>query len=143
MKVEFVYPDAKELAGDAKSRSVSENVDMLRNRLARNEASNSNNIENASSASPEAIFAELTTLRKKYDAVVEYTVHLTAERDTIVAQLEELQREFTREVSRKKEGTPKGSSRIDKVEQKIKGFSLLLVVFAAIVSYLAGRFLKF
>jgi uncharacterized coiled-coil DUF342 family protein len=143
LKVEFVYPDAKELAGDAKSRSVSENVDMLRNRLARNEASNSNNIESASSASPEAIFAELTTLRKKYDAVVEYTVHLTAERDTIVAQLEELQREFTREVSRKKEGTPKGSSRIDKVEQKIKGFSLLLVVFAAIVSYLAGRFLKF
>jgi hypothetical protein len=53
--------------------------------------------------SSDAMLAELLSLRKKYDAVVEYTVHLTAERDTIVAQLEEVQREYAKEKSRKKE----------------------------------------
>ena len=48
-------------------------------------------------ASPESLFAELQNLRKKYDAVVEYTVHLTAERDTIVQRLEETEKELTRE----------------------------------------------
>jgi hypothetical protein len=36
----------------------------------------------------EDVFSELMTLRKKYDAIVEYTVHVTAERDTCVAELE-------------------------------------------------------
>ena len=44
-------------------------------------------------------------LRKKYDAVVEYTVHLTAERDAIIAQLEASQREVVKEKSRKKGDT--------------------------------------
>lgn len=35
---------------------------------------------------------ELLNLQKKYDSVVEYTVHLTAERDTIVAQLDEVKK---------------------------------------------------
>lgn len=32
---------------------------------------------------PEAVFAELQATRKKYDAVVEYTLTLTAERDML------------------------------------------------------------
>jgi hypothetical protein len=37
-----------------------------------------------SQINPESIFGELQNLRKKYDAVVEYTVNLTAERDLMV-----------------------------------------------------------
>lgn len=54
--------------------------------------------------SPDILFTELQSLRKKYDAVVEYTVHLTAERDAIVQQLETSQRELLKEKSKKKSG---------------------------------------
>ena len=67
-------------------------------------ASNSESSENYNSlaTNPESIFSELQALRKKYDAVVEYTVHLTAERDAIVAQLESSQRDLSREKAKKK-----------------------------------------
>lgn len=54
--------------------------------------------------SPDILFTELQSLRKKYDAVVEYTVHLTAERDAVVQQLETSQRELLKEKSKKKSG---------------------------------------
>jgi hypothetical protein len=41
---------------------------------------------------------ELKNLRKKYDTVVEYTVHLTAERDLVIAQMSELKKQLNREV---------------------------------------------
>ena len=91
-------------------RTVSENVELVRNRLARSQQNTDGSIGSPSSrnnagntddptmvASPESLFAELQNLRKKYDAVVEYTVHLTAERDTIVQRLEETEKELTRE----------------------------------------------
>ena len=62
----------------------------------------SDNYSSVIAANPESIFSELQALRKKYDAVVEYTVHLTAERDAIVSQLESAQRELNREKSKKK-----------------------------------------
>lgn len=52
--------------------------------------------------SPAALRSELETLSKRFDAVVEYTVHLTAERDSVVAQLEEAQRELSKEISKKR-----------------------------------------
>jgi hypothetical protein len=54
------------------------------------------------SSNTESLIAELFSLRKKYDAVVEYTVHLTAEKDMLVSQLSELQKELNREKQRKK-----------------------------------------
>jgi len=36
---------------------------------------------------PEAMFAEIVTLRKKYDDLVAFTVNLTAERDSLSADL--------------------------------------------------------
>ena len=93
-------------------KSIAENVEVIRSRLTRTESSAINGRDGESiQNSPEIILAELLTLRKKYDAVVEYTVHLTAERDTIVSKLDELQREYSRELSRKKVDTPKGGSK--------------------------------
>ena len=41
-------------------------------------------------------------VKRKYDSIVEYTVHLTAERDTVVSQLDEAQKELNREKQKKK-----------------------------------------
>jgi hypothetical protein len=116
--VEFTYPDASagpfsdpgsnSSATRRAPTSISENVETVRSRLSAGgaEASNSSSTPNrddpVGATNPDAIFGELQGLRKKYDAVVEYTVHLTAERDAIVSQLESSQRELTKEKSRKK-----------------------------------------
>lgn len=96
------------------STTISENTEKFRDRLARDATE-----DNAPTpSSPEVMLTELQNLRKKYDAVVEYTVHLTAERDSIVAQLEDLQRELNKERSKRKEGKDTGT-RSDKIEKKI------------------------
>ena len=100
-------------------------------------------------ASPESLFAELQNLRKKYDAVVEYTVHLTAERDSIVQRLDETEKELTREVGRRRAAqseSPKGARKTDKnAEKKVaqRGFSLTAVLLAALICFLVGRYYKF
>lgn len=128
LKVEFIYPDFEErtkapvgTSAPEERGTLSQNVEIIRNRLARKEDAPGTSQAGGEEvpASPEAVFAELLQLRKKYDAVVEYTVHLTAERDHIVAQLDDLQREYSREVNRKKPETPKGSGgKADKATEK-------------------------
>jgi hypothetical protein len=58
-----------------------------------NNFSSDNNENNSSGDNNENIIEELLTLQRKFDQVVEYTVHLTAERDSIVSQLEDCKRE--------------------------------------------------
>jgi hypothetical protein len=106
---------------NAHNVSVSENVENVRNRLAASADANSSAARSSAgdnATSPEAMFAELQALRKKYDAVVEYTVHLTAERDAIVTQLDLSQRELTKEKSKKKGDTAGGNSKTDKDADK-------------------------
>mmetsp|Transcript_13407 Transcript_13407/g.18365 ORF Transcript_13407/g.18365 Transcript_13407/m.18365 type:complete len:306 (+) Transcript_13407:51-968(+) len=99
---------------------------------------------------PEVILSELQTLRKKYDAVVEYTVHLTTERDSIFAQLESAQRELIKEKAKKKssasssstsDSTPSTVTEKKKASEK-SGFSLPIVILAALLSFLIGKFLS-
>jgi hypothetical protein len=123
--VEFTYSDVTKSNTEANSGAasrtaraaqptVSENVESVRSRLtAANDASSRAADDGASGSgisatSPDAIFSELQTLRKKYDAVVEYTVHLTAERDAIVTQLDTAQRELTKEKSKKRNDSTGG-----------------------------------
>jgi regulator of replication initiation timing len=88
--------------------------------------------DETASSNPDNLYAELQNLRKKYDAVVEYTVHLTAERDTVLQRLEEAQKELARETTRKRSQqteTPRGASKTDKgVErrniQKVRSFEI-------------------
>lgn len=107
-------------------KSVSENVESVRNRIAK--ASNTtspggiDSDELTGQINPETIFGELQNLRKKYDAVVEYTVHLTAERDLMVQRLEQAERD-AREVLRRNKNSnsiesPKASKKSDKIEKK-------------------------
>lgn len=73
-------------------------------------ASSSSGAQSNSKASPDPILAELQTLRKKYDAVVEYTVHLTTERDSINMQLESAQRELIKEKAKRKPSSAAASA---------------------------------
>lgn len=117
LKVEFTYPATSSASSAAagsgmnsepssasrRAPTVSENVEAVRSRLTNDTPfTRAGDDATASATSPEAIFGELQGLRKKYDAVVEYTVHLTAERDAIVAQLETSQRELTKEKAKKR-----------------------------------------
>lgn len=136
LKVEFTYPDTSagpfsDPSSASSTRrapaSVSENVENVRSRLsAGGEGSAATPGRNADegialgATNPDAIFGELQGLRKKYDAVVEYTVHLTAERDSIVSQLESSQRELTKEKNRKKgdSAAAAGNGKNDKTTDK-------------------------
>jgi hypothetical protein len=136
LKVQFVWPDpnARKPAtttsstaarGASSSSSGTENAESLRHRLAREDSANDNIPSN-----PDAVLAELLNLRKKYDAVVDYSAHLTAERDSIVTQFEDLQREYAREIGQKKTDSKTG-----KVERQIEKKSVQQVKVVNISRY--------
>ena len=67
--------------------------------------------------------------------MVEYTVHLTAERDMIVSQLEEAKRGKKSPLSPTRKG--------ERVEKKVlQGFSLLSLIVVALLCFIAGKYLK-
>jgi hypothetical protein len=73
---------------------VLENEQIVQNRLNKIKSSvaEGKGKTNDSNLNSDSTLLELANLKKKYDSVVEYTVHLTAERDTIVAQLDEVKK---------------------------------------------------
>lgn len=97
LKVEFQYADKdtavpKDVAYQSAASTPVRNsngAETVRGVLARPPGPD----EHLSGNSADSV-KELEALKKKYDAVVEYTVHLTAERDTILAQLEVAQRQL-------------------------------------------------
>jgi hypothetical protein len=113
LKVEFRYPEQSSVRSSSADRGFG--PDAFRAGVARKPSTD----DSASVANtPELMLTELQNMRKKYDAVVEYTVHLTAERDAIVAQLENLQRELNKEKAKKKgDNGVKGQG--DKVERRV------------------------
>ncbi len=133
LKVEFRYPEVRAPAPvRGPSAAPSDSAEGVRTRLSRSENQSARVDDTvAPSGSPDLVLSELQNLRKKYDAVVEYTVHLTAERDAIVAQLETSQRELVKEKGRKKtaaeggadksEVLPERSRKPDKVSHRFAG----------------------
>jgi hypothetical protein len=96
--------------------------------------------------SPQSIFAELQALRKKYDAVVAYTVHLTAERDYQFTQLEEIKKELGREKAKSKlNGAQEAKRDLNSSSTNSNssggGFSLSTILLISIVSYMAAKFI--
>ena len=92
------------------------------------------------------VYIELQNLRKKFDAVVEYTVHLTADRDNIVAQLTETKRELSGLRSSGEAAGGKATRTYDadrkttETRKSTKGFSLFFVILIALIAYIFGRF---
>jgi hypothetical protein len=115
LRVEFIYPD--EVNGEVKGGSRSsvssssqayfaDITNPVRNTISPTSYSQSE----ASQADrpPEQLFSELQNLKNKYDEVIAYTVHLTAERDTLCAKNDEIDRELRREIARKKDAPRTG-----------------------------------
>lgn len=105
LKVEFQYDDSTiPKSKSPEKSSVVADTENIRNKIGRVAAdSNSSNITSATeNVIQDNIKSEYEILKKKYDAVVEYTVHLTAERDTIVTQLEEAQKDLSREITKRR-----------------------------------------
>jgi len=145
LKVEFQYNDDRnnEVNPSPQTNKINENAENLRSKLLRS----NNNTTIDSNDNVSALKNEYEALKKKYDAIVEYTVHLTAERDTIVAQLEETQRDLSRELTKKRttnnvDNLNKNIVKSDKTEKKIenKGFSFFVVVFIAALCFALGRY---
>jgi hypothetical protein len=167
MRVEFQYSDAvadatagqgRGGAGHESLRSTSENVDLIRKSLAAG-ASSPGHGRGSVSGTPSSPSAagiydanDLQILKSKYDTIVEYTVHLTAERDMIAAQLDVLRRELANlgesrkekgvKASPRKNGKGKDKGKPGDMEQAAtqKGFSLVFLLLAAFVSLLLGRY---
>lgn len=118
LKVEFKYPSQAPRATSSRQSTGA----------AESKASSARGEESGSA--PEVMVSELQAMRKKYDAVVEYTVHLTSERDSIVAQLESLQRELNKERAKKKGDAGTKSVQSDKVDKKLDKvtYSSLLII---------------
>ena len=152
LKVDFVFPHTHMLPTvheGAELESPIGNIDGIRSKLMNDDImGNSAGHENIA-ASPEALLAELQSLRKKYDAIVEYTVHLTAERDYHFSQSEEKRNaeEKLREKSKKRmDVAPKskaGDKMLDKKSNNAGGISPMIVVVIAVIFFLMGRWLKF
>jgi hypothetical protein len=84
LKVQLVWPD-----GSTSSSSGTPKAESGKRSLIREDSTNDN-----IPASPNAAESELRDLRRKYDAVVDNAAHLTAERDSIASQLDDLRREL-------------------------------------------------
>lgn len=79
---------------------------------------------------------QLKTLKKKYDAVVDYTVRLTADRDELAAQLDQLQREAVKD-SKEPKKKDVSSKKVDKKSED--GISIFLLFIVALIAFVIGR----
>lgn len=154
LKVEYIYPHSQnplptvpegiELESPVQIEKTSQSASNFAYDLDRAPPSS----YDGAAGSSDALLAELQSLRKKYDAIVEYTVHLTAERDYHFTQAEEKRKAEGRDKSQKKttdvtprqKGLEKG---IEKKSNSSSGFSAMLVVLIAFIAFLVGRWVKF
>lgn len=152
--MEYVLPNSNPLPtvheGAELESPIAANVDSIRDKLMRDETMGSPApAHDGPAGTPEALLAELQSLRKKYDAIVEYTVHLTAERDYHFSQSEEKRNaeEKLREKSKKKMAdVPKskaGDKMMDKKLNAATGVSPFIVILVAFIFFFLGRWLKF
>jgi hypothetical protein len=113
LKVELKYNANETPAPTRLPQSAADHASIVQERLARNQAET---ISNASS--PEMMMQELQNLRKKYDGVVEYTVHITAERDNLLQQLEVAQKDLSKEKAKRKDTAGQSTKLGEKVDKK-------------------------
>jgi hypothetical protein len=99
-----------------------------------------------SKSSPDAIFSDISALRKKYDDMVAYSVVLTGERDYLTGELEEAKQRIQR-LEKDIKSLQTGESANTTVQQKKKedtavGFSFVQVMVMILVAFILGRVLS-
>ncbi len=101
------------------------------------------------SMTPEQMFAEITSLRRKYDELVTFSVNLTAERDILNNTLEQTKRDLNREIARSrdnKSGTGGAGGVVGIASEAIDGgkgggsllVSLFKLLFVGMLFFLIG-----
>lgn len=136
--VRYDYPSAHEMASTTDAAETG-GVDSAKTRTSSTAASGEKEAVGEQSAEE---VSELEALKSKYDAIVEYTVHLTAERDMIVTQLELMKKEYNSELKQSKKAEKKTAEVEKEPETKMaKGYSFMVVLLVALISFALGRFL--
>lgn len=98
---------------------------------------------------PEQMFLEISSLRRKYDELVTFSVNLTAERDILNNTLEQTKRDLNREIAGRSKGAglsgagngSSGAAGGDALAKKSSGrggMPFLFVLFFVILFFLAG-----
>jgi len=94
---------------------------------------------------PEQMFMEISSLRRKYDELVTFSVNLTAERDILNNTLEQTKRELNREIAKKgqkdKNGAGAGGSSDGDIAVASKGkggIGFLAFLFMMVVVFLVA-----
>jgi hypothetical protein len=123
---------------DIKSSPNTNNYD------ANNDAKSNKEKRNVKSPPSENVLEEIVNLRSKLDEVVVYSVYLTAERDTIVSQLEDAKRELsTYKNDKSKSSIGIASGKRGDGEKKSTGIEqLAMLLIVAVISYLAGLYIR-
>lgn len=93
------------------------------------------NLENMTQ---EQMFMEISSLRRKYDELVTFSVNLTAERDILNNALEQTKRDLTREMARsKRDGNEKVKGETI-VKQSSGGLSFFTLLLMSVLFFLIG-----
>jgi hypothetical protein len=89
---------------------------------------------------PEQMFMEISSLRRKYDELVTFSVNLTAERDILNNTLEQTKRDLNREVAKVKDYASGKNGKNGDVALKKSGGGIGLVTFLffALIIFLAA-----
>jgi hypothetical protein len=85
---------------------------------------------------PEQMFTEITTLRRKYDELVAFSVNLTAERDILNNTLEQTKRDLNREMAARASLETSGYGASRGTSRKSTGFLTLVVM--VVIGFLGG-----
>lgn len=98
----------------------------------------SNNVD---SMNPEQMLNEITSLRRKYDELVTFSVNLTADRDILNNTLEQTKRDLNREMAART-ALEKGGRRLGRTlslaPEKAPGGSLFTIMFVSALFFLVG-----
>lgn len=97
---------------------------------------------NLDKMTPEQMYAEITSLRRKYDELVSFSVNLTAERDILNNTLEQTKRELNREMGARaslenRTGDTDGAGSAVKSE-KSSGLAPFTFLFISLLFFLIG-----
>lgn len=84
---------------------------------------------------PEQMFMEISSLRRKYDELVTFSVNLTAERDILNNTLEQTKRDLNREIANRGKSVASGTG-VD--VKKGGGVSFIFTLFLALFFFLMG-----
>ena len=84
------------------------------------------------------MFLEISSLRRKYDELVTFSVNLTAERDILNNTLEQTKRELNREIAKGQKDAKVESADATVVAGKSGGIGIITFLFLAVFIFLVS-----